>query len=80
MPILDAAPLDREDEDALRGVLGPVARPPLHAEQMREAARRAAEMHHGSAEAAKRSAGLTSAIRNSENARDVRMRHLHPSP
>jgi hypothetical protein len=79
MPILDAAPLNREDEDVLRGVLGPATRPPIHAEQMRAVARRAHDIHAGSTEAGKRAAGLMNAIKNSDHAGEAWMRHLHPS-
>jgi hypothetical protein len=76
MPILDATSLNGEDVDILRGVLGPAARPPIHAEEMRRAAHRADQIANA---ARKCPDALLGAIRNSQRAPETLVRRLHSS-
>lgn len=78
MPILDASVLDvaRAETETLRGVLGPVTHGPRHAEEMREAARRAGSF---TGRALQREADVSAAIRSTERAGRVLIHRLHSS-
>ncbi|HSP24123.1 MAG TPA: hypothetical protein VLQ65_03020 [Saliniramus sp.] len=78
MPILDASVLDvaRADAEILRGVLGPVTHGPRHAEEMREAARRAGSFQERES---RRETNVSNAIRSTERAGRVLLHRLHSS-
>lgn len=78
MPILDASVLDvaLADSEMLRDVLGPVTHGPLHAEAMREAAKRAGRVQ---AHPSHCETDVSIAIRSAERAGRVLIHRLHSS-